>query len=598
MLLAAALLGAWLAPGSQFAALETQVLDRFQQLRIALLPAPKPAPIWLIGFDEASLKELDKPAIFWLNDFAQLSLALQESGARAVAFDMVFSHPSSGSSPALAAQLQSDRELMLASMASGPVALGYLPDQPGQLGIHNHSDLEAAADSFGNLCSLSLVADPDGLYRGLRPATQDQPGLALWLVSQLGHKVLCQSGKVWVDERPVSLEDGYLRPAYRQLDLSFTPVSVVWQKIRAGQLLQEAKDRVCLIAPTATSSGDFRASIYDAFQAKRIQGGTLGVEHHLAAVDALLHQKPIRPYSVWVGALFSAAMAALGLTLGTRTPRRLVIISVLWFYALSVAVAFVFGGLWLPFWGPIVGALQGYSAGYHWRYWKVEHQRRLTLDMFSRMVAPQVVEKVLSDASLRQLGGISRRVTVLYTDINEFTPVCERHTPAEVIVLINEYFEEMVDIIFAHEGLLKQFVGDEIMAIYGAPGEQPDHAARAVSTALDMLDRLAVLRAQAGDKDGFYDIKVGINTGDVVVGHVGSEKHMEYAAVGDDVNLGARVMATAKKIGLKMLVSASTKLEAEAHLPEVEWISHGVHGFKGKTSEVELFEPRRKNRPS
>ncbi len=594
MLLLAALLGWWLSPGTGQATWETRVLDRLQQLRLVLVPAPAPAPVWLIGVDEASLNELNKPSIFWLHDFARLAQALLDGGASAVAFDMVFPHPTQGCSPALAEQLQQDREMMLVTLASGPVALGYLPDQPGQLGIHNHADLEAAADAFSNLCSLSLVADPDGLYRRLRPSVQDQAGLALWLAGRLGHQVRTEKGQVWLDGRPIPLERGYLRPAYRQLDRSVTPVARLWKQMRSGQPLLEAKGRVCLVAPTAASSGDFRPGVYDAFASKRRQGGTLGVEHHLAALEALLDGHWIRPYSAGLAAFLSAALAALGLALGARAPRRALIWMLCLGYAAGVAAAFLFQGWWLPFWGPLLGALSGYSVGYHWRYWKVEHQRRLTLDMFSRMVAPQVVEKVLSDASLRQLGGISRRVTVLYTDINDFTPVCERHTPEEVIVLINEYFEEMVDIIFRHEGLLKQFVGDEIMAIYGAPGEQPDHAARAVSTALDMLDRLKQMRIAAGDKDGFYDIKVGINTGDVVVGHVGSQKHMEYAAVGDDVNLGARVMSTAKKIGLSMLVSASTKIEAEPHLPDVEWVSHGVHSFKGKTAEVELFEPRRK----
>ena len=596
-------LGWWLSPGIPFATWENSWLDHLQRARLRLRgPEPIDRHFLLISIDEETLDYLAKPQIFWLKDFAELGRGLLDGGARAVAFDAIFAHPSQGVSPALQAELEEDRLEFLQVLASGKVALGYLPDDT-RLGVHNHPDLEAVCESFQNLCSLGLIADPDGFYRRVYPALpgkdKPNPSLSLWLAQQLGTSIQFQGGRLHANGKPVPLEGMAsslsLRAAYRDPDPPFVSAALLLRQLRSGQKLTLAKDRVCLIAPTATSLGDFRPSIYDDLASKRDVGGTMGVEHHLAAAQTLYRGNYIRVYPAWLGGLLSGVLCFMMMALGYAAVSWWWPAATLLAHLLAGVMAFSYGNIWLPFWGPLLAGLFGYTAGYQWRYLTVERQRRLTVELFSRMVSPQVVDKVLSDPGLRQLGGTQRRVTVLYTDINDFTPVCERHTPSEVIVLLNQYFEEMVQVVFRREGMLKQFVGDEIMVIYGAPMEQPDHAARAVDTALDMLERLSEMEKAAGGADGFFDIKVGINTGDVVVGHVGSDKHMEYAAVGDDVNLGARIMATTKKLGVKILVSEVTKREAEPLLPNVEWISHGVQSFKGKTAQMEVFEVRRRS---
>ncbi|MBX3168433.1 MAG: adenylate/guanylate cyclase domain-containing protein [Candidatus Eremiobacteraeota bacterium] len=596
-------LGWWLSPSIPFAAWENSWLDHLQRARLRLRgPEPTDSRFLLIAIDEETLDSLAKPQIFWLEDFAELSQGLLDGGARAIAFDAIFANPSQGISPALQVELEEDRLKFLQVLASGKVALGYLPDD-ARLGVHNHPDLEAVCESFHNLCSLGLIADPDGFYRRLYPTLpgkeKPNPSLALWLAEKLGSQVVLNGGRPRIDGHPVPLEGSppllSLRSAYRDPDPPFVSASLLLRQLRSGQRLTLARDRVCLIAPTATSLGDFRPSVYDDLASKRDLGGTMGVEHHLAAAQTLARGTYIRVYPAWLGGLLSGVLCLMMLALGYAAVSWWWPAATLLAHLLAGILAFSLANVWLPFWGPLLAGLFGYTAGYQWRYLTVERQRRLTVELFSRMVSPQVVDKVLSDPGLRQLGGTQRRVTVLYTDINDFTPMCERHTPGEVIVLLNQYFEEMVQVIFRREGMLKQFVGDEIMVIYGAPVEQPDHAARAVETALDMLERLQQMERAAGGEDGFFDIKVGINTGDVVVGHVGSDKHMEYAAVGDDVNLGARIMATTKKLGVKILVSEVTKREAEPLLPQVEWISHGVQSFKGKTAQMEVFEVRRRS---
>ncbi|MBS2035810.1 adenylate/guanylate cyclase domain-containing protein [bacterium] len=592
-------LGWWLSPGKSFAAWENAWLDHLQRAKLRLRgPEPTDHNLLLIAIDEDTLDYLAKPQLFWMDDFAALSQGLLDGGARAIAFDGIFPSPSQGVSPALQAEMEASRLQFLQVLVSGKVALGYLPDDE-KVGAHNHPDLESVCESFQNLCSLGLIADPDGIFRRVTPSLpgkeRPNPSLALWLAEKLGSKVTFSSGHLQVDGVLVPLEGAQtLRSLYRDPDPPVVSAALLMRQLHQGQKLSLAKDKVCVIAPTAAALGDFRPSIYDDLEQKRNQGGTMGIEHHLAAAQTLHRGTYVRVYPPWLGGLMSGLLCLLMMALGYAAVSWWWPMAALLAHALAGIAAFSWANVWLPFWGPLLSGVLGYTAGYQWRYITVERQRRLTVELFSRMVSPQVVDKVLSDPGLRQLGGVQRRVTVLYTDINDFTPMCERHTPGEVIVLLNQYFEEMVQLIFRREGMLKQFVGDEIMVIYGAPVEQPDHAARAVETALDMLERLGQMEAAAGGEDGFFDIKVGINTGDVVVGHVGSDKHMEYAAVGDDVNLGARIMATTKKLGVKILVSEVTKREAESHLPNVEWISHGVQSFKGKTAQMEVFEVKRR----
>jgi adenylate cyclase len=158
-----------------------------------------------------------------------------------------------------------------------------------------------------------------------------------------------------------------------------------------------------------------------------------------------------------------------------------------------------------------------------------------------------------------------------------------------VIAMLNVYFEEMLEIIFRHGGTVKQFVGDEIMVLYGAPEAVEDHAARAVRTARDMVDRLNSLRQKNGEGTGFYDVKIGIHTGSAVVGNVGGLRRSEYAAVGDSVNTAARIEATTKEVGEAILISEETRAEACGVLPDIEFVSKGVKRFKGKTDQLELF---------
>jgi adenylate cyclase len=205
---------------------------------------------------------------------------------------------------------------------------------------------------------------------------------------------------------------------------------------------------------------------------------------------------------------------------------------------------------------------------------------------FARYVAREVVDELLKDPERLVLTGERRDVTVLFCDIRGFTPLSERLSPEQVVLLLNDFYDLMIDATFRQEGTLDKFLGDAIMAVFGAPIAHPDHPLRAIRTALAMregVERLSKRRIREG-KDPIT-VGIGVSTGESVAGTVGTEERMEYTVVGDSVNLAARLEATAKP--MQILISGRTYRDVQAF---VEARPLGLLRVRGKEEEVEVYE--------
>lgn len=205
---------------------------------------------------------------------------------------------------------------------------------------------------------------------------------------------------------------------------------------------------------------------------------------------------------------------------------------------------------------------------------------------FTRYVAREVAEEVLKDPERLVLRGDRRDVTVLFCDIRGFTPMSERLPPEEVVTLLNQFYDLMIDTTFKHEGTLDKFLGDAVMAVFGAPIPHEDHALRAVRTAVAMQAGVAALshRRQASGQDPIA-VGIGISAGEVVAGTVGTEERMEYTVVGDSVNLGARLESNAKPG--QILISQRTYQKVKGL---VSGRPLGALKVKGKEETVEVYE--------
>jgi adenylate cyclase len=222
------------------------------------------------------------------------------------------------------------------------------------------------------------------------------------------------------------------------------------------------------------------------------------------------------------------------------------------------------------------------------RYWFVDRVSRRIRSAFCHYLAPSVVERLAdSDIALR-LGGERREVTVMFADLSGFTALSTRLSPEELMTLTNAYHGLMVEAVEANGGYVNQFVGDAVMAIFGAPAPDPDHAASAARAALRIV--ASVMRSKAdADRRGVpgYAVKIGLNSGPAVIGNVGAPKRYNYTAVGETVNIAARLEGVPEDYGCRIVVGPNTAAAIDARflLCELDWIK-----VKGKDTAFSVYQ--------
>jgi adenylate cyclase len=237
------------------------------------------------------------------------------------------------------------------------------------------------------------------------------------------------------------------------------------------------------------------------------------------------------------------------------------------------------GGYWLDFVAP-VAAMLIYQQGA-----RIVARRRLRA-AFGQYVSPEVMARVLRAGP--HLGGEMREVTVLVSDLRGFTTLCERLAPAQVTEAMNEYLTAMVDRILAHRGMVSDFIGDGILAFFGAPVDDPEHPWHAVQTALEMQAALEALNAR-WTREGKLPLAMGIavNTGAAFAGTIGAPRKKKFAVLGDTVNTAARIEGLNRQLGTRILAGRAT---VDAVRARVTVRSLDVVAVKGKAEPVEIFE--------
>jgi adenylate cyclase len=457
-------------------------------------------------------------------------------------------------------------------------------------------NLEILTKSASSSGFFSVAADPDGVVRWMPLIIQCgenlYPPLAVscsWLyldkpqlmvkVARYGAKGI-QMGKRFIptDENGQLLIN-YLGPPKTFPHFSIT--DILSSKVAKGAF----KDKIVVVGATAMGTHDLRSTPFSPLYP--------GLEIHATVIDNILTQNFITKPK-WSMIYDLIAIILLGALIGFALPRLSAIKGA--FLATGLFILHVFiaqqlfanAGVWLNIVYPLLVVVIAYTALTLYHYVTEERERKKIKGAFRHYVSPVVIEEILKDPARLKLGGQEKIITVLFSDLAGFSGYSELYAPNEMISILSEYFESMTEQVFAHQGTLKEYVGDELMAIFGAPLDQADHAQRACAAALAMRDRLQALR-QEWAKIGRPPLaaRTGINSGLMLVGNIGSRYRFSYGALGDQVNLGSRLEGLNKMYCTEILLGENTArlIEGSFLLRELDMVT-----VVGRRTPLRIYE--------
>lgn len=365
----------------------------------------------------------------------------------------------------------------------------------------------------------------------------------------------------------------------------------VWGKLSGQSKNEIFKDAIVLIGISALGVGDRRAFPFDA--------NVAGVEGHATLIDNLLNHETLRSYlrlKEWM--LVFIAMFLGGVSL-TFVAQRFEFLTTLIFYVALSGVTLavdlqLFSRLNLD--APLVfaqiefGLLFLFTSGF--KYFEVEKNRNFIRGAFSRFVSPEVVAELIAHPDKLTLGGEKKDLTILFSDIREFTACAERLDAKDLTAFLNRYLAEMTNLVFENHGTLDKYIGDAVMAFWGAPVENPRHPLDACRTAFQMQNAVEKLRPEFLRLWG-VDLRIGIGfcSGVVNVGNMGSEKNFEYTVIGDKVNLAARLESLTKIYGVPILTTRETVLQMKSMQNDPVFCRRiDQVRVKGKSEPTEIYE--------
>ena len=469
----------------------------------------------------------------------------------------------------------------------------------------NISKLADSAASFG---FINIVPDSDGTLRHalLMIRYQDQdffPSLDLEVVRNY-EKIPDQQVAAYIApnglER-IQLGGHTLRPAsdgsallnYTGPYRTYAQYSM-WDVISGNAPPEAFRDKIVLVGATALAIGDIRNTPFPGQDAIY-----MGVEVHANIIDNLLHsEEPERgflkrgPNEMMVDIGFILVFGLVfGFLFSRVTPlySTITVLVALTAYAWFVYFSFAHKGQWLSFVIPAGTLAANYAAITSLRMIREERAKRNIRKSFSQYLSPGVIELIEKDPEKYiRPGGESKELTVLFSDIRGFTTISEGLTPDQLVQLLNEYLGQMTEIVFATDGTLDKYIGDAIMAFWGSPYPQEDHASRSCACALRMAGGLAKLNGkwQAAGRPPIA-IGIGLNTGLVNVGNMGSARRLSWTVMGDNVNLASRLEGITKQYHVQIVISEATYRQVSSQFVCRELDKIRV---KGKNRPVNIYE--------
>ena len=558
-------------PLSFFEIAELKALDAQFTLRGPQEPG---SPIVVVTIDEDSFDGLNLAWPWPRAVHAKFLDVVGRGRPAAIGMDILFTEPSSRGAPddtALGAAVERlrDRIVLAAALTTVGDTVGGasflkkalnppIPEVRGQAAFGS-TDFDLDPDAFVRRASLARSFQD-----------RDWPGFDLLLYRLAEKAGLAQA----------PLPEGHeVLINYRGGPGTFP--TVAYHRVVTGEIPPETfEGKIVLVGATTPT-------LHDIFPTPFASKSSMpGVEIHAHTLETLLQGIPLRraarPLVPFLAVVAGAGAALAATRLRPLPAFGLVAVGVAGYLAASHG-AFLWGRHWMTV-VPVPMALLVTYAGTVAKNFTQEQREKRRL---SRFFSPDVVAEIVRHKDDAKLAASRRRMTVLFSDIRGFTSMSEKMQPEEVVTFLREYLTVMTEAVFKHGGTVDKYIGDAIMALYNVPFEAPDHALRAVRTALEFQERLQPLAERfAGKYGGTLACGVGIHTGDAVVGTIGSEQRLEYTAIGDTINLGSRLEGLTKEFNVPIIMSEATAEEVGSHFGTRDL---GEVTVKGKAIPVKIY---------
>jgi len=561
--------------------------DQFEakvwDLRVATLakPSPETPLIDVVLLDQTSLDWVEQnmgQSWPWPREIVSLIAEfLGKAHVKAAAFDVIYDQPSN---------YGGDDEAFAKALKSVPVVLAE-PLLPTPQGLTAHPPVEPLASAASALGHVTGTADRDGIYRRVAP----------FLKLADGTRVPSLAVALW------SLGTG--KPASEAADapriLRYRGRQGTHRTWSAAQIINSAiqlrngekpdvdpallRGHYVLFGYSAQGLLDLRPSPIDPKYP--------GVEVHATYLDNLLAGDGMRRIGAWEYPLAAVWSLVTALVIGRI--RRAVLIAPLLVLAIGLPAAagwtaYVFGWWW-PVVPPAVAALASGLAMLLIGYAGEGRQKRFIQNAFKQYLSPVVIEQLVQNPDLLQLGGEKRCLSIFFSDVAGFTSISEKLDPVGLTALLNDYLSEMTSIIYDYGGTIDKYEGDAIIAFWNAPLDLPNHALSAVRASLACQKKLEEiqprLQAMAGKP---VTARIGLNTGDVVIGNMGSSQRFNYTFLGDAGNLASRLEGINKLFGTRFMVSEFTK-ESAGDADDIYWREISRVRVVGKNLPVTVYNP-------
>ena len=456
---------------------------------------------------------------------------------------------------------------------------------------------------FGKVATLgnvSIKPDMDGVLRReilyINYGTDCYPSFSLQIARialklPMQNLVLYGGAKVELGNRFIDTDlNGRSIINYRGGENTYKQISAT--DLLKGRVSSDTlKDKIILVGTSALATYDQKATPFSA--------SFPGVEKNATVVDNILRNDFIRRSPYFVEQVVIIITSLLLIIFLPRLKAKwgvILSLALMGSYIIPCQIFISYFNIWLNASYPILNMSIISASGIILRWVSEEKYSRQIRAMFSSYVTERLVNEMIRNPEMAQLGGQKREVTVLFSDVVGFTTYSENHQPEEVVAILNEYLGAMTDIVLKWEGILDKFIGDAIVVFWGAPMKQEDHAERAVRCALEMQECLDQLRLK-WEAEGKTPLSsgIGLNSGEAIVGNIGAQgKKMDYTVIGDHVNLGARVEGLTRRYGARVLMTEYTLKKLRPAIAAGQFRGVSILGrerviVKGKDTPVGIF---------